>query len=94
MMQAATDGVNFISLSLGGVDPFQTDSPYTSLVHYFVSQGIAVIAANGNDGDLGIYWESSPVSVESILAAGFATNVHFPAVYNMEDSGVTLISIK
>jgi hypothetical protein len=32
IMQAAADGVNVISLSLGGVDPFQNDSPYTSLV--------------------------------------------------------------
>jgi hypothetical protein len=27
-----------------------------------------------------------PSSVESIPAVGSATNVHFPAVYNMEDS--------
>jgi hypothetical protein len=55
-------------------------------VNSLVSQGIAVIAANGNDRDLGIYWDSSLGSIESMLAVGSVTNVHFPAVYNMEDS--------
>jgi len=86
MIQAAADGVNVISLSLGGEDPFQILSPYTDLVNSLTGQGIAVVAANGNDAYYGLYTQSSPGSVEGVLAVGSVTNVHFPNNYNMKDS--------
>jgi hypothetical protein len=89
MIQAAADGVNIISLSLGSMDPFQGDTPYTTLVNSITGQGIAVVAANGSDGSdgaLGIYGQSTPGSVESALAVGSVTNLKFTTVYTMEDS--------
>jgi len=86
MIQAAADGVDVISMSLGAMAPFQDDTPYTTLVNSITSQGIAVVAANGNDGDLGIYGESTPASVETALGVGSVTNLKFPVNYNMKDS--------
>jgi hypothetical protein len=73
-------------MSLGAMDPFQDDTPYTSLVNSITGQGIAVIAANGNKGDLGIYGQSTPASVKSALGVGSVTNLKFPVNYNLEDS--------
>ena len=50
------------------------------------SSGIAVIAANGNDGALGTYAQSTPGGVESAVGVGSVTNLKFPTVYNMKDS--------
>ena len=86
MIQAASDGVDVISMSLGAMNPFQADSPYTALVDAITSQGIAVIAANGNDGALGTYAQSTPGGVESAVGVGSVTNLKFPTVYNMKDS--------
>jgi subtilisin family serine protease len=86
MIQAAVDGVDVISMSLGGLDPFQDDTPYTTLVNSITGQGIAVIIANGNDGDLGIYDPSTPASVGSALGVGSVTNLKFPTNYNVKDS--------
>lgn len=60
MMKAVADGVDVISMSLGAMDPFQDDTPYTNLVNSITGQGIAVMASNGNNGDLGIYSQSTP----------------------------------
>jgi Subtilase family len=86
MIQAAADGVDVISMSLGAMAPFQDNTPYTTLVNSITGQGIAVIAANGNDGDLGIYGQSTPASVESALGVGSVTNLKFPVNYNLKDS--------
>ena len=63
MIRAAKDGLDVISISLGSLNPFQGATPYTSLVNVITSQGIAVVAANGNDGDIGTYGQSTPASV-------------------------------
>lgn len=86
MIQAAKDGVDVISMSLGAMAPFQDDTPYTTLVNSITGQGIAIIAANGNDGALGMYGESTPASVGSALAVGSVTNLKFPVNYNLKDS--------
>ncbi|KAH9212069.1 hypothetical protein DL95DRAFT_525352 [Leptodontidium sp. 2 PMI_412] len=57
---SAKDGVDVISMSLGSLNPFQGATPCTSLVNAITSQGIAVVAANDNDGDIGTYGQSTP----------------------------------
>jgi Subtilase family len=86
MIKAASDGVDVISMSLGGSAPFQNDTPYTTLINAITAQGIAVIAANGNDGDIGIYGQSTPASVATAVGVGSVTNLKFPVNYNMKDS--------
>jgi minor extracellular serine protease Vpr len=81
MIKAAQDGVHVISLSLGETDPFEGNSPYTDLVKALTAQGIAIVAANGNDGNLGIYAESTPGNVAGVLAVGSVTNAEFPSKY-------------
>ena len=81
MIKAANDGVDVISMSLGSLNPFQGATPYTSLVNSITARGIAVVAANGNDGDIGTYGQSTPASVGTALAVGSVTNLKFPSAY-------------
>lgn len=86
MIQAANDGVDIISMSLGALNPFEGATPYTDLVNALADAGIAVVAAEGNDGDLGTYSQSAPASVPAALAVGSVTNLKFPTVYNTKGS--------
>lgn len=53
MQQAAEDGVHLISMSLGSITYWEKASPYVPLAQSIVESGVAIIAALGNDGDLG-----------------------------------------
>lgn len=86
MIKAANDGVHVISMSLGSLNPFQGATPYTSLVNAITANGIAVVAANGNDGDIGTYGQSTPASIGTALAVGSVTNLKFPSVYTSSGS--------
>jgi hypothetical protein len=86
MIRAANDGVDVISMSLGSLNLFQGATPYTSLVNAITSRGIAVVAANGNDGDIGTYGQSTPASVSTALAVGSVTNLKFPSGYTASGS--------
>lgn len=90
MLKAAEDGVDIISMSLGSSDAFVITSVYADIVQSITAQGIAVIAANGNDGALGLYFESTPANVPGALAVGSVTNSMFPAIYNAQDAKGTL----
>ncbi|PVH78927.1 subtilisin-like protein [Cadophora sp. DSE1049] len=86
MIKAANDGVDVISMSLGSLNPFQGATPYTSLVNSITARGIAVVAANGNDGHIGTYGQSTPASVGTALAVGSVTNLKFPSAYTASGS--------
>lgn len=84
MMKAANDGAMVISMSLGspGInDPF--DQVTQGLVE---KRGIAIFAAIGNDGDLGIYFASAPGRDTSVFAVGSIMNEKFPVTYQLIDS--------
>lgn len=50
LLQAANDGCNVISISLGGGVGWLAVTPAQIVIDYLVSQGIHVIVATGNDG--------------------------------------------
>ncbi|KAL2070990.1 hypothetical protein VTL71DRAFT_14016 [Oculimacula yallundae] len=86
MIKAVNIGVDVISMSLGSLNPFQGATPYASLVDAITERGIAVVAANGNDGDIGTYGLSTPASAGTALAVGSVTNLKFPSTYTTTGS--------
>lgn len=51
-----------------------------------VSEGVAVIAAAGNDGALGLFNPSSPGLGADVISVGSVENTQFPTVYTALDS--------
>jgi subtilisin family serine protease len=86
MIKAVEDGADVISMSLGGTSYFEAKSPYSSLIKSVISQGVGVVVANGNDGHLGIYAESTPSDAPGVIAVGSVTNNVFPVMYTAQDS--------
>jgi Subtilase family/Fn3-like domain len=86
MLQAAADGADVISMSLGSLVSLEVQDPFETVTTALVSQGIAVITANGNDGDYGIYAASAPGTGPSVFAVGSVDNEKFPVTYQLTDS--------
>ena len=61
MMMAAAEGVDVISMSLGFDVASEKDDPFEAITEALSTQGIAVIVAAGNDGNLGIPFSRFPV---------------------------------
>lgn len=53
MLKATSDGADVVSMSLGSLNPDEADDPFKDITASLNSQGIAVIVAAGNEGDLG-----------------------------------------
>lgn len=92
MEQAHTDGVDLISLSLGSVEYWQWADPFAAMSTALVAEGIAVIAAAGNDGENGLFTPSSPGIGTDVISIGSIENTQFPVVYTALDSEGTNIS--
>ncbi|KAL9477642.1 hypothetical protein ACSS6W_007483 [Trichoderma asperelloides] len=86
MQQAAEDGVDLISMSLGSITYWEQASPYVPLAQSIVESGVAIIAALGNDGDLGPYAVSAPGLAPEVLAVGSAESEIYPTVYEAENN--------
>jgi hypothetical protein len=86
MIRAAEEGVDVISMSLGYITYFEAASPFTSLIQSIIGQGIGLVIANGNDGELGLYGQSTPADGPGVIAVGSITNDVFPITYTVEDS--------
>jgi subtilisin family serine protease len=86
MQQAAEDGVDVISMSLGGLTYWEQASPYVPLAQSIVESGVAIVAALGNDGDLGPYAVSAPGLAPEVLAVGSAESEIYPTIYKAENN--------
>ncbi|KAL7893209.1 peptidase S8/S53 domain-containing protein [Trichoderma sp. SZMC 28014] len=86
MQQAAEDGVDVISMSLGEITYWEQASPYVPLAQSIVESGVAIVAALGNDGDLGPYAVSAPGLAPEVLAVGSAESEIYPTVYKAENN--------
>ncbi len=86
MIKAAEDGVDVISMSLGWTSYFDANSPYNDLIKSIISQGIGLVVSNGNNGQFGIYAESTPADSDGVIAVGSITNSAFPVMYSGQDS--------
>lgn len=53
IMQAYVDGADIINLSLGGATEIPDQSPIALVTKGLAQQGIIVVAAAGNTGDIG-----------------------------------------
>jgi hypothetical protein len=84
--KAAEDGVDVVSMSIGGASLYETGSPYIPLFAALRKKGIGLIIAAGNDGLNGVYYASSPALDPSVIAVGSVTNTKFSTLYNAVDS--------
>ena len=86
MQQAAEDGADLISLSIGELSYWESASPYVSFVENLVQSGVAVVAAAGNDGQLGPYSTSAPALSPDALSVGAVESVALTTVYTAQNS--------
>ncbi|KAI9146073.1 peptidase S8/S53 domain-containing protein [Paraphysoderma sedebokerense] len=66
MEKAFNDGMDVINLSLGGGPVYET-YPTAQAANLLAKHGVIVVSAQGNDGDAGLYYTSSP----AIATLGF-----------------------
>jgi hypothetical protein len=86
--QAYLDGVHVVSLSLGLLAERQIDDPFQIMTNKLVSEGIAVIAAAGNDGGSAapVFSPSAPGIGADVISVGSIDNAEFPSLYTAIDS--------
>ncbi|EOO01147.1 putative subtilisin-like protease protein [Phaeoacremonium minimum UCRPA7] len=82
---AAEEGVDLISMSVGGVRAWETASLFESVFASIKKRGIGMLVAAGNDGESGPYYTSWPALDPSIISVGSTSNLAFPTAYNVED---------
>lgn len=91
LLRAASDGVNVINLSLGGAATFYEDSAMTPIIQSLISQGIVVVIAAGNSGEVGVLTNSIPAIVPGAISVGSVDNLMYPYVWNATlEGGQTL----
>lgn len=86
MDQAHSDGVDVVSLSLGSDEKWESDDPFLKTTSALVAEGIAVIAAAGNDGEEGMFVPSAPGSGTDVISVGCIESTDFPTTYLATDS--------
>jgi subtilisin family serine protease len=90
MQRAADDGVDIISMSLSvGPDgdwPTELNDPLRQTTAGLTQKGIAVIAAQGNEGSHGVNTDSTPAIGVDVIAVGSIANTYFPVTYTGTDT--------
>ncbi|KAH7363774.1 peptidase S8/S53 domain-containing protein [Rhexocercosporidium sp. MPI-PUGE-AT-0058] len=86
LQRAGDDGADVINMSLGGATSFQSTDPFSAMISGLRSRGVATIVSNGNDGQGGIYYTSSPAVAEGAIAVGSISNTKFPVTYKGKNS--------
>lgn len=86
MDQAHTDGVDVVSMSLGQDVSWEFDDPFETATSALVAEGIAVVAAAGNDGAEGLFVPGAPGSGPDVISVGSIENTNFPTTYLATDS--------
>ncbi|GAA6050305.1 hypothetical protein JCM3770_002954 [Rhodotorula araucariae] len=81
MMRALADGVDVINISLGSVVSWLADSPTQIIAEYLATQGVAVVAAAGNDRTEGLFFASAPAAGLSTIAVGATDPIYWVAYY-------------
>lgn len=84
--KAGEDGVDVISLSVGGARVWETSLPLQPIFTALTQKGIGLVIANGNDGYYGPYLGSSPALIQEAIAVGSVSNTKFPTMFNSVDS--------
>ncbi|KAI1655013.1 peptidase S8/S53 domain-containing protein [Daldinia decipiens] len=92
MVRAANDGVDVISISIGGFSPVGNSprDPYHTLIQSLTDRGIAVVVAAGNDGATSPFSIEAPGNSPAAIAVGSVENTHFQ-VFDLVDSNGEVI---
>ncbi|KUI68302.1 Minor extracellular protease vpr [Cytospora mali] len=86
MDKAHTDGVDVVSISLGQDNSWDWDDPFETTTTALVAEGIAVVAAAGNDGEEGLFVPAAPGTGPDVISVGCIDNTDFPTTYTATDS--------
>lgn len=86
MDQAHSDGVDVVSLSLSSDELWENDDPFATTTSALVAEGIAVVAAAGNNGEEGLFVPGAPGSGPDVISVGSIDNTNFPTTYVATDS--------
>ncbi|ORY84131.1 peptidase S8/S53 domain-containing protein [Leucosporidium creatinivorum] len=78
LLQAANDGCNVISISLGGGVGWLAVTPAQIVIDYLVGQGVHVIVATGNDGVEGPFFAEAPASTVNGTSVNAAELTYLP----------------
>ncbi|KXH67365.1 peptidase [Colletotrichum salicis] len=89
MMRAASDGVQIISMSIGGFSSVGNlpNDPYHILVQNLTDSGIAVVAAAGNDGANLPFAVNAPANSPAAIAVGSIENTLFQTFELVDPNG-------
>ncbi|KAH9221285.1 peptidase S8/S53 domain-containing protein [Leptodontidium sp. 2 PMI_412] len=86
MLKAISDGADVVSMSLGSLNPDEADDPFKDITASLNSQGIAVIVAAGNEGDLGPFSTSAPAMGTAVLVTCSVDNTIHLVTYQLSDT--------
>jgi subtilisin family serine protease len=74
LTRAFDDGVQIISMSIGGVNGWSED-PLTVVANRIVSNGVFLSIAGGNEGISGLFEGSGPATASEVAAVGSINNI-------------------
>ncbi|ROW05714.1 hypothetical protein VMCG_05172 [Cytospora schulzeri] len=84
--QAHSDGVDVVSMSLSSDEEWEFYDPFETTTSALVAEGIAVVAAAGNDGEEGLFVPGAPGSGPDVISVGCIDSTDFPTTYLATDS--------
>ena len=91
MVQAFSDGVNIISMSLGETDGW-SETAQDVVAARIAERGVFVSVAAGNDGEMGMFDASSPASGTGVTAVASVDNIANVAYTARTNLNQTLVS--
>ena len=74
MTRAFFDGVDIISMSLGGINGW-TEVPVSVIANRVAEKGVFMSIAAGNSGEVGLFASSSPSTGPNILSVASVDNI-------------------
>ncbi|KAK0523902.1 hypothetical protein OC842_005999 [Tilletia horrida] len=73
--QAGHDGMDVLSISIGGPILWSEADPMTEMFNSLVRKGMSIAVSTGNDGDKGLWYASTPAAADDVVAVGAVANV-------------------
>lgn len=86
ILDAAEDGADIISLSLGEQSGWAVDNPFEQVIASLKERNIVTIASQGNNGHLGLYRTGSPAISKDAVAVASTHAARYPATYKFRDN--------
>jgi subtilisin family serine protease len=86
LLDAADDGADIISLSLGSNSGWAVENPFERVITLLKERNIVTIIAQGNYGFAGPYWTGSPAISNDAIAVASTNAARYPTTYKFKDN--------